>query len=71
VKRDYYGPVDSGMATVKISDLCDVFTCPHAGKDWHEKAWNPLLAIEGTPSNRLATLMRFDLDDLLKENGVQ
>jgi hypothetical protein len=54
----------------RTHDVWDVFTCPHAGKAWHEKAVELAVAIDETPSKRLAALMKQDLEDLLRENGV-
>jgi hypothetical protein len=70
VKRNVYTPANFEMALNKVSDLYDVFTCPHAGKGWHEQAVRLLLAIEETPSKRLAGLMKLDLKDILEENGI-
>jgi hypothetical protein len=71
VKRDYFGPAGFEMAIAEISDLYDVFTCPHTGEKWHDKAVKLVLAIEETPSKRLADLMRLDLEELIKESGVR
>ncbi len=71
VKRDVYEPANFLMAQSKISDLYDVFSCPNAGKPWHEKALKLALEIAKTTSKRLADLIQQDLDDLLKENGIQ
>jgi hypothetical protein len=71
VKRDVYEPANFGMAQANISDLYDVFSCPHAGKSWHDKALKLVLAIQETPSKKMADLMLQDLKDLLKENGIQ
>jgi hypothetical protein len=70
VEKDVYGPVNFAMAMAKVNDLYDVFTCPHGGKDWHEKALALVVEIERTPSKRIADLMKLDLEDMLKENGI-
>ena len=69
VRRDVYGPENFVHAIGKINDLWDVFTCPHAGKGWHEQALRLSMAIEETPSKRVAALMQQDLEDILKESG--
>jgi hypothetical protein len=70
VERDVYGPSNFAQAVNKINDLYDVFTCPIANRDWHAKALNLVIAIEEMPSKRVADLMKQDLEDLLKENGI-
>lgn len=70
VMRNQFGPTGWAEAMGKRGHLHDYFRCPHADKDWHEKALEILLAIENTPSKRLAALMQQDLIDLLAENGI-
>lgn len=65
-----YGAASFAAAVGKKYDLHDVFVCPHAGREWHERALRLVLAIEETPSKRVAELMRLDLADLLAENGL-
>ena len=69
-RREVSGPHDFISAASRASDLWDVFSCPHGGKAWHEKAVELAVAIDETPSKRLAALMRQDLEDLLREHGV-
>jgi hypothetical protein len=70
VKRDVPGPRQFVSAASSGSGLYDVFTCPHGGKVWHDKALQLAVAIDDTPSKRVAALMRQDLEDLLRENGM-
>jgi hypothetical protein len=70
VKRGVYTRSNFQEAVNKMADLYDVFTCPNAGKGWHEQAFRLVQAIEATPSKRVAELMQLDLQDLLRENGV-
>jgi hypothetical protein len=71
VKRGVYTASNFKEATNKMADLYDVFTCPHAGKDWHEQALKLAQAIDAMPSKRVAALIKQDLQDLLKENGIE
>lgn len=70
VRREVHGPHDFVMTASRVHDVWDVFTCPHSGKVWHDKAVELAVAIDETPSKRVAALMREDLEDLLRENGV-
>jgi hypothetical protein len=70
VKRDQFGPTGWAEALGQRGHLHDYFRCLHAGKDWHKKALEILMAMEETPSKRLAALMQQDLIDLLAENGI-
>ena len=69
--KNVYGPSSFVTAVGKKYDFHDVFVCPNAGEKWHEQALKLVLAIEETPSKRVAELMKMDLNDLLKENGTQ
>ena len=55
---------------VKHEHLHDFFCCPHTNKEWHEQALKIVLAIEETPSKRIAALMQQDLLALLTENNI-
>lgn len=68
VTRDVYGPSSTAAAIGRKYTLQDVFVCPHADADWHEQALRLVLAIQETPSKRLAALMQQDLNDLLEEH---
>jgi hypothetical protein len=70
VKRDRMGSTGWAEGLAKRAHLHDYFRCPHAGEDWHEQALNIVMAIEETPSKRLAALMQQDLIDLLTENDI-
>ena len=48
----------------------DLFMCPNSDNEWHEQGLILVMAIEDTPSKRLADLMMQDLDELLKEHGL-
>ena len=71
VERNIYGPSSWLCAMAKNYSYHDIFTCPHAGKEWHKQALDLILAIKETPSKRVVQLMKLDLEDLLRENGVQ
>ena len=66
VRRNMYGPTGFTMAMARRQRHHDLFYCPHAKQDWHEKAVKLFRAIEEMPSRRLAELMHKDLDDLLE-----
>ncbi len=70
VKREQMGPTGWVEAMAKRTHLHDYFHCPHSGKEWHERALKIVLAIEETPSKRVAALMQQDLVDLLTENDI-
>lgn len=71
VKRNVYGPTSFVTAIAKNFRLHDMFVCPHADTTWHEQALRLVMAIEETPSKRVAQLMQQDLEDLLDENNIQ
>jgi len=48
----------------------DLFSCPYANDDWHERALKLFMAAEETPSKRIAQLILLDLGDVLGENGI-
>lgn len=68
VKRGQLGPTSWIGAVSHRAVLHDYFYCPHADQVWHQQALELVLAIENTPSKRLAELMKLDLEDLLREN---
>ncbi len=49
----------------------DVFTCPHFGKPWHRKADTLLLEARRLNSPRLRELVKLDIVDLLRANGIE
>ena len=55
VRRDAYGPTSLAMAMAKKKKKHDVFTCPHAGQEWHEQAYALIQAIEATPTRMALT----------------
>jgi len=65
VTRNTFGPTSFAAAMAKSFRYHDAFACPHASEPWHEQALRLVLAIEETPSKRVAELMRQDLADLL------
>ncbi len=71
VQRNVYGPTSSVAAMAKKFRLHDLFICPHADTGWHEKALRLVIAIDKTPSKRVAHLMQQDLEDLLQENHIR
>ena len=68
--RDVHCPSNFIEAISKVNDLYDLFTCPNTHHAWHEKALRLVLAIEEPPSQRMTNLMKLDLQDILKENGI-
>jgi hypothetical protein len=66
--RNVFGPTGFVSAMAKRFRAHDEFVCPHTDEAWHDKALQLAIAINETPSKRLAELMRADLDDLLQEN---
>jgi len=67
VKRNVYGPTSFVEAVGRKSRRHDAFSCPYSGEEWHERALQLVLAIEATPSPRVARLMELDLADLLRK----
>lgn len=68
VARNVFGPTGFVSAMAKQFRAHDEFVCPHTDEAWHDRALQLAIAIDETPSKRLAKLMREDLDDLLREN---
>ena len=68
VTRNVFGPTGFVSAMAKRFRSHDEFVCPHTDEPWHDKALQLAIAIDETPSKRLAELMRADLHDLLEEN---
>lgn len=71
VKRDQLGATSYLGSLAKVKTPHDYFYCPYSDKDWHKQALELILAIEETPSKRIAELMQLDLIDLLEEHGIQ
>jgi hypothetical protein len=69
VERSKTGPTGYAEAVAGRGHWHDEFSCPNRGKLWHDQALNLVLELENTPSNRLAELMRLDLEELLRANG--
>ena len=67
-RRNIHGPTDHVSAMAKQFAYHDAFVCPHAGEAWHEQALQLAIGMDETPSNRVAALMKADLDDLKREN---
>ena len=66
--RNVFGPTGFVSAMAKKFTYHDEFVCPHTDEPWHQKALQLAVAIDGTPSKRLADLMRADLQDILNEH---
>jgi hypothetical protein len=66
--RNAMGPTHWGSAVAHQDVLHDRFECPHTEEEWHGTALKLVEAIQGTPSKRLAELMRLDLEDILKDH---
>ena len=63
-----FGPTGFVSAMAKKFTYHDEFVCPHTDEPWHQKALQLAVAIDDTPSKRLADLMRADLLDILNEH---
>jgi hypothetical protein len=70
VVRSVTGPTSMAEAMAKRGHWHDVFSCPHSSEPWHEQALQLVIAIEESPSKRLIALMRQDLEDILREQGL-
>lgn len=70
VIRNAIGPTGWASAMGGSEVLHDRFECPNSDEEWHYKAIELMIEIEKCPSKRLIDLMKLDLEDLLKENGV-
>lgn len=70
VIRNALGPIGWAAAMSETNILHDRFECPNSDNEWHNKAIELMIEIEKSPSRRLIELMKLDLEDLLKENGV-
>lgn len=70
VKRNQNGPTGWAEAMAKRGHLHDYFYCPNIHKPWHENALKIVLAIDETPSKRVAALMREDLIELLADHDI-
>lgn len=70
VRRNVYGPTGFVSAMAKRFTVHDSFVCPHADEDWHRQALRLVMAIEQTPSPRVAQLMQQDLQDLLSQHNT-
>ena len=66
--RNVFGPTGFIYAMANRFTYHDEFVCPHTDEPWHEKALQLAIAIDDTPSKRLADLMRADLQDILNEH---
>ena len=66
--RNVFGP--TGFVSTRATKVTyhDEFVCLHTDEPWHEKALQLAIAIDDTPSKRLADLMRADLQDILNEH---
>lgn len=65
VTRNRYGPTSTASAMLKKSFYHDYFDCPNSGKDWHEKAVELWRAMNDTPSESIASLIKGDLEKTL------
>lgn len=66
--QNVFGPTGFISAMANKFTYHDEFVCPHTDEPWHEKALQLAIAIDETPSKRLADLMRADLQDILDEH---
>lgn len=65
------GPTSSAEAIAKRGHWHDEFHSPNTGEAWHEQALQLVMDIDRSSSNRQATLLQQDLDELLGENGCK
>ena len=68
--RNAYGPMGLVSAMSKRSARHDRFVCPHADEEWHKKALRLKIAIDETPSMRIAEIMKSDLAFILPERST-
>jgi len=68
VTRNVFGPTGFVTAMAGLFRVHDEWVCPHTDQPWHGRALHLVTAIEDTPSKRVATLMREDLEELLQEH---
>ena len=66
--QNVFDPTGFGSAMGNGFDYHDEFVCPHTDDTWHKQALQLAVAIDETPSKRVADLMKADLEDLLVEN---
>jgi hypothetical protein len=65
--RNRQGPTGFVEAMAGTSRPHDAFICPFTDAPWHRRALDLILAIEATPSPRVADLMKQDLADALAD----
>lgn len=66
VERDVDGPTSSIEAMAKRSHKHDRFTCPNAGKMWHNQIIHLLRAIDKTPSATLTAIYQVEINAIRK-----
>ncbi len=71
VEHNRLGSTSWSESMAGKSHLHDRFACPNNSKIWHDQALELYMEAEQTASQRLAALIRLDLDDLLCENGCK
>lgn len=71
VERNRLAATSWAESMAKRKWLHDFFKCPNTGADWHDRATDLVQRIEETPSERVAALMRQDLDELLARHGCK
>lgn len=67
-ERSLTNPTGFAEAMAHRGHWHDEFTCPYRNQRWHEQALELVLEMERTPSNRLAHLIRLDLQDILDKH---
>lgn len=70
VERSMTGPTGWAEAVAKRGHWHDEYRCPHSSQPWHEQALRLVIEIEKSPSKRLIELMRKDLEEILKAQGL-
>ena len=65
VRRDVTGYTSWAGAMSKKSRKHDAFSCPNAGKTWHDEAFKLVEAIKNMPSKRVKALMELDLNEVI------
>lgn len=63
IKRTFYIGPNTGVK--------DVFTCPHRDRAWHKKVESLLREMEPLVSPRLRELIKLDIVDVLRANGIE
>lgn len=69
-KSNVDGPTGWAEAMAQRSHLHDVYTCPHAGKDWHNQCIALMKEIDRTSSAKITELLKQELKEILVSRKV-